>query len=304
MPKVFLSYAPIDRDSIERDVLPKIGFNSIWVSVDESRLGQESASDVIEDALEMCESFLLIVSYNACNSSLVKLEVSAALDRGIPILLVGIDSSSPIFIHSSLDLIPYIDFRSASARDIEVIRSFLSNKKTTIEQRSSKSIYVDSEKIKYLRLKSGLTLEELASKVGASRRAMMRLESGGRTSNRTVLNELARALGVFPSELEKSSIPIPKLTEEVATLFFDMEDIDSQLRPSANDDQTTALLAQIEESRPDPLISVFFDDSSFTEDDIDLFLTYLSETYRELGGLGLKVVGGKTLTPEPAEVEL
>jgi len=63
-----------------------------------------------------------------------------------------------------------------------------------------------------------------------------------------------------------------------------------------------ALMGRISESQPEPLISVFFDDSGFTAEDIELFLTYVSEVYRELGGTGLKVVGGMTLLPEVAEV--
>lgn len=59
---------------------------------------------------------------------------------------------------------------------------------------------------------------------------------------------------------------------------------------------------RIAESQPEPLISIFFDDSGFTTEDVELFLSYLSEVYREHGGSGLKVVGGKTLQPEVAEV--
>lgn len=60
---------------------------------------------------------------------------------------------------------------------------------------------------------------------------------------------------------------------------------------------------RLEAAQPQPLISVLFDESGFTDEDVELVLGYLSEVYRESGGVGLKVVGGKTLMPEWAEVE-
>jgi hypothetical protein len=59
-----------------------------------------------------------------------------------------------------------------------------------------------------------------------------------------------------------------------------------------------------EESDPAPLISVYFDDSDFTKEEMAAFLEYVSESYRSLGGEGLKVVDGKTLLPENAKVVL
>ena len=41
---------------------------------------------------------------------------------------------------------------------------------------------------------------------------------------------------------------------------------------------------RVEEAQPRPLISVVFDESGFTEDDIKLVLSYLSEVYGEAGG--------------------
>jgi hypothetical protein len=63
------------------------------------------------------------------------------------------------------------------------------------------------------------------------------------------------------------------------------------------------VVRRMEEAQPEPLISVYFDDSDFTPEDVQLFLTYLSETYREMGGTGLKVVGGKSFIAEGVEVE-
>ncbi|MCA9014003.1 MAG: hypothetical protein KDA77_01615 [Planctomycetaceae bacterium] len=61
---------------------------------------------------------------------------------------------------------------------------------------------------------------------------------------------------------------------------------------------------RFEESNPEPLISVYFDDSEFTKEEMAAFLEYVSESYRSLGGEGLKVVDGKTLLPENARVVL
>jgi RNA polymerase sigma factor (sigma-70 family) len=60
---------------------------------------------------------------------------------------------------------------------------------------------------------------------------------------------------------------------------------------------------QLPVSRPTHPLSVFFDDAGFTDQDIELFLSYLSETYRDLGGVGLKVVGHKLLIPDSEPVE-
>lgn len=47
---------------------------------------------------------------------------------------------------------------------------------------------------------------------------------------------------------------------------------------------------------PDPRVSVAFD-PRLTAEDVELFLLYLSQVYRELGGVGLTVVG---IDPRPA----
>ena len=61
---------------------------------------------------------------------------------------------------------------------------------------------------------------------------------------------------------------------------------------------------RFENSDPEPLISVYFDDSDFTKEEMAAFLEYVSESYRSLGGEGLKVVDGKTLLPENTKVVL
>lgn len=60
--------------------------------------------------------------------------------------------------------------------------------------------------------------------------------------------------------------------------------------------------AAIAAKRHDSPISVFFDGDDFTEEEIELCLTYLADSYRENGGMGLKVVGDRALSTESAEV--
>ena len=62
------------------------------------------------------------------------------------------------------------------------------------------------------------------------------------------------------------------------------------------------LAKRIASSEPEPLISVYFDDSGFTNDEIAECLEYLSESYRSMGGIGLKVVNGNSLVPETEKV--
>ena len=67
-------------------------------------------------------------------------------------------------------------------------------------------------------------------------------------------------------------------------------------------DPADTLTQRITESHPEPFIQVCFDDSGFTADEIELFLSYVSEVYRDLGGIGLKVVHTRTLLPRSTEV--
>ena len=55
-------------------------------------------------------------------------------------------------------------------------------------------------------------------------------------------------------------------------------------------------------AQPKPQISVYFDDSRFSADEILLFLQFVADAYRDHGGLGLTVVGGKSLVSEPEVV--
>lgn len=48
----------------------------------------------------------------------------------------------------------------------------------------------------------------------------------------------------------------------------------------------------------DSPITVLFDDTGFTEEEMLLFLTYLSESYREIGGYGLQIVRGDAMSIE------
>ncbi|MFL5328386.1 MAG: hypothetical protein ACJ8C4_05685 [Gemmataceae bacterium] len=46
-----------------------------------------------------------------------------------------------------------------------------------------------------------------------------------------------------------------------------------------------------------PLIELYFAGDRLSEDDMKLFLQFIDETYRELGGAGLKIVEAQTLVP-------
>ena len=53
----------------------------------------------------------------------------------------------------------------------------------------------------------------------------------------------------------------------------------------------------IQESRPEPQITVYFDDDVLSDNDKALFVEYLSSTYREVaGGIGLKPIEGKAFS--------
>lgn len=56
-------------------------------------------------------------------------------------------------------------------------------------------------RIKELRILKGLTQGELAKRVGISRAYMTQLEGGTRRANNDILEGVAKALGVSPSEL-------------------------------------------------------------------------------------------------------
>lgn len=74
------------------------------------------------------------------------------------------------------------------------------------------------------------------------------------------------------------------------------ESIDSLTSIDASDEEAE-LAKRIEESNPAPLISVYFDNSGFTDEEIEACLEFVSESYRSLGGIGLKVVDGNMLSP-------
>ena len=62
------------------------------------------------------------------------------------------------------------------------------------------------------------------------------------------------------------------------------------------------LARRAREARPAGLVSVYFDDRGFSEEEKLLVMGYLGEVYRDLGGIGLKVTGGSTLVPAREEV--
>ena len=68
--------------------------------------------------------------------------------------------------------------------------------------------------------------------------------------------------------------------------------------PRGKDD----VMRQVTDCHPEPLINVCFEDSGATEHEIEMFLSYIAETYREIGGRRLKVVFSNTLLPKTAEV--
>lgn len=67
---------------------------------------------------------------------------------------------------------------------------------------------------------------------------------------------------------------------------------------AATESPVPEIMKKVEKSQPEGLIYACFDDSNFTEEEVELCLSYLSEVYREQGGVGLKVVGERTLVPD------
>jgi transcriptional regulator with XRE-family HTH domain len=64
---------------------------------------------------------------------------------------------------------------------------------------------VDMEKLKELRRRRVLTMEELAEKAGVGRNTIWRLEHGVMGAQPRTIRKLARALGVEPEELVKTA---------------------------------------------------------------------------------------------------
>lgn len=87
-----------------------------------------------------------------------------------------------------------------------------------------------------------------------------------------------------------------------AKINFSSSGILSYKLPEEIESESDAeLIRRINSSEPEPLISVYFDNSGFTEEEISECLEYLSESYRSMGGIGLKVVNGNSLIPETEE---
>ena len=63
------------------------------------------------------------------------------------------------------------------------------------------TVEVDVERLKELRRRRVLTLEELAEKAGVGRNTVWRLEHGVMGAQPRTVRKLARALGVEPEEL-------------------------------------------------------------------------------------------------------
>jgi len=65
-------------------------------------------------------------------------------------------------------------------------------------------VEVDAEKLKELRRRRVLTMEELAEKAGVGRNTVWRLEHGVMGAQPHTVRKLAKALGVEPEELVKT----------------------------------------------------------------------------------------------------
>ena len=70
----------------------------------------------------------------------------------------------------------------------------------------------------------------------------------------------------------------------------------------AEEEEERDFARRAREARPAGLVSVYFDDCDFSDEETLLVLRYLAEVYRDQGGTGLKVAGGSTLVPSREEV--
>lgn len=138
MPKVFISHSWDDND-IARKIAEYIKRDGAEIWIDYARItGGESLPDRISEALEWCDTLVLVWSQSAANSYYVKLEWQSALDlkkRIIPCLLD--DAKRPAILRGFL----YIDFQNFDQGYINLCRALrLKLAEVTVPQPAAKQI--------------------------------------------------------------------------------------------------------------------------------------------------------------------
>lgn len=87
------------------------------------------------------------------------------------------------------------------------------------------------EKIRTLRKKSDLTLEQLADKIGASKSSIWELENKERARpSAERINELARALGVTAEFLMNDDVAEPSASVSDQAFFRDYQALDNDVK--------------------------------------------------------------------------
>jgi tetratricopeptide (TPR) repeat protein len=113
MPKVFISHSTLDREFVEREIIPPLRTHGIetWYSTDNIRTA-ELWEKSIREGLKSCDWFLIVMSPNSVGSKWVPREMLWAMDRRegriIPVL---IETCAPEDLHLGLLAIQHIDFR-------------------------------------------------------------------------------------------------------------------------------------------------------------------------------------------------
>lgn len=100
--------------------------------------------------------------------------------------------------------------------------------------------------LKYLRLRAGLTQEELADKIGVKKQAISRYENSDRQPNIRTANRIAEVFGVTLESMAKTNNPVTRgdgVEEKGQPLFSDNQRKLIDLFPEMTDSEISVLLA-------------------------------------------------------------
>lgn len=102
------------------------------------------------------------------------------------------------------------------------------------------------DNLKYLRLKAGLTQEELADKVGVKKQAISRYENSDRQPNIRTAKRIADVFGVSLESMAKTNNPAASgdgLEEDGKSHYSDIQQKLIDLFPEMTDSEISVLLA-------------------------------------------------------------
>ncbi len=134
-----------------------------------------------------------------------------------------------------------------------------------------------AEKVKVLRKRYDMTLEELGKEIGVTKRSVIAYEAGTRP-RKAMLNKLAYALGVTPELLSNDDLDLPK-EEDLSESYVE------EMRKKHGDKAASNLQNLYKQT------ALFFAGGSMPQEDKDKFFAAIAEAYEKTRDASQKKYG-------------